>query len=82
LEKKMNLNDVMARLKPAARRRLQAKAQEQGLALESLIGQNLESGLIGPQDLVFVSGGVDSIWPADRDNTLSARSIWPADREY
>lgn len=77
----MNFSDVMARLKPAARRRLQAKAQEQGLGLESLLGQNLESGLISPQDLVFVSGGVASIWPADRENGLTARSIWPADRE-
>lgn len=77
----MNFNDVMARLKPAARRRLQASAHEQGIALESLVGQNLELGLISPQDLVFVSGGRPSIWPADREIDTTARSIWPADRE-
>ncbi len=77
----MNIHEVMARLKPSARRRLQGLAQEQGLALEGLVGQNLESGLIRQQDLVYVSGGAISIWPADHDSALTTRSIWPADRE-
>lgn len=77
----MHFNDLMARLKPAARRRLQAKAEGLGIELESLVGQNLHSGLITAQDLVFVSGGAASIWPADRENALYTASIWPADRE-
>jgi hypothetical protein len=63
----MNLNEAIARLKPSARRRMQSEAQALGLALDCYVGQRLAASVLDASDLVFVSGGAPSIWPADRE---------------